>query len=74
MIASAEEWAVLFHLFGAFLLVAGVTVAGVVFGVARRRRRPSEIALLLGVSLCCWSRSERLSCFRSAPAEQSCAG
>jgi uncharacterized membrane protein len=50
MIASAEEWALLFHLLGAFLLVAGVTVAGVVFEVARRRRRPSEIALLLGVS------------------------
>jgi uncharacterized membrane protein len=50
MIASVEEWALLFHLLGAFLLVAGVTVAGVVFEVARRRRRPSEIALLLGVS------------------------
>jgi hypothetical protein len=50
MIASVEEWALLFHLLGACLLVAGVTVAGVVFEVARRRRQPSEIALLLGVS------------------------
>jgi uncharacterized membrane protein len=50
MIASVEEWALLFHLLGAFLLVAGLTLAGVVFEVARRRRRPSEIALLLGVS------------------------
>lgn len=49
MIASAEEWALLFHLLGAFLLIAGMTVAGVVFEVARRRRRPSEIALLLGL-------------------------
>lgn len=50
MLAAAEEWALFFHLLGAFLLVAGVAVAGAAFEVARRRRRPSEIALLLGVT------------------------
>lgn len=50
MVAAAEEWALFFHLLGAFLLVSGVAVAGVAFEAARRRRRPSEIALLLGLS------------------------
>jgi uncharacterized membrane protein len=50
VIASAEDWALFFHLIGAFLFVAGATVAGVAFDAARRRRRPSEIALLLGVT------------------------
>ena len=48
--AAATEWALFFHLLGAFLLVAGVIVAGVAFEAARRRRRPSEIALLLGLA------------------------
>ncbi len=46
----AENWALFFHLCGAFLLVAGVIVAGVSFESARRRRRAPEIALLLGMS------------------------
>ncbi|HAL28473.1 MAG TPA: hypothetical protein DCP25_17310 [Chloroflexi bacterium] len=50
MVAAAEEWALFFHLLGAFLFIAGVIVAGVVFEAARRRRRPSEIALLLGLA------------------------
>lgn len=50
MLAAAEEWALFFHLIGAFLFVGGVIVAGVGFEVARRRRRPSEIALLLGLT------------------------
>jgi uncharacterized membrane protein len=45
-----EEWALLLHLLGAFLFVAGVTVAGVAFEAARRRTRPSEVALLLGLT------------------------
>ena len=45
--ASAESWAVFFHLLGAFVLVSGVVVAGVAFEAARRRRRPGEVALLL---------------------------
>jgi uncharacterized membrane protein len=48
--AAAEDWALFFHLLGAFLFVAGVVVAGVGFEVARRRRRPSEVALLLGLT------------------------
>ena len=39
-----------FHLIGAFLFVGGVIVAGVGFEAARRRRRPSETALLLGLT------------------------
>jgi uncharacterized membrane protein len=50
MVASAAEWALFFHLLGGFLLIAGVIVAGVAFEAARRRRRPSEIALLLGLT------------------------
>ena len=50
MLAAAEQWALFFHLLGAFLFVAGVVVAGIAFEVARRRRRPSEIALLLGLT------------------------
>jgi hypothetical protein len=36
--------ALFFHLLGAFVLVAGVVVAGVAHAAARRRRRPDEIA------------------------------
>jgi uncharacterized membrane protein len=50
VVAAAAEWALFFHLLGAFLFIAGVIVAGVIFEAARRRRRPSEIALLLGVA------------------------
>lgn len=42
--------ALFFHLLGALLFVAGVVLAGVAFEVARRRERPSEIALLLGLT------------------------
>lgn len=38
------------HLFGAFLLVAGMTVAGIAFEAARRRQRPHEVALLLALT------------------------
>ena len=50
MVAAAEDWALFFHVLGAFLLVSGVVVAGVAFEAARRRRAPSEVALLLGLS------------------------
>lgn len=50
MVAASEKWALFFHLLGAFLLVAGVVVAGVVFEVARRRTQPREIAVLLGLA------------------------
>ncbi len=50
MLAAIESWALFFHVLGAFLFVGGVIVAGVAFEAARRRRRPSEIALLLGLT------------------------
>jgi uncharacterized membrane protein len=45
-----EDIALLFHLLGAFSLVAGTAVAGVAFESARRRETPAEIALLLGLA------------------------
>ena len=39
-----------FHLLGALLFVAGIVLAGTAFQAARRRDRPSEIALLLGLT------------------------
>ena len=47
---SKLEIALFFHLLGAFLFVAGIVVAGVVFESARRRDEPREIALLLGLA------------------------
>jgi cytochrome bd-type quinol oxidase subunit 2 len=45
-----EDLALFFHLLGALLFVAGIILAGAAFEVARRRERPSEIALLLGLT------------------------
>jgi len=45
-----EDFALFFHLLGAFLFVAGTAVAGVAFESARRRESPGEIALLLGLA------------------------
>jgi uncharacterized membrane protein len=42
--------ALFFHLLGALLFVAGIVVAGVAFEAARRRHRPEDIALLLGLT------------------------
>jgi uncharacterized membrane protein len=42
--------ALFLHLLGALLFVAGMVVAGVAFEAARRRERPCEIALLLGLT------------------------
>jgi uncharacterized membrane protein len=50
IVAAATNVALYCHLLGAFLLVAGTVVAGTAFEAARRRRRPSEIALLLGLA------------------------
>jgi uncharacterized membrane protein len=50
MLASAEDWALFFHLLGAFVFVGGAIVAGVASEAARRRRRPAEIALTLGLA------------------------
>jgi uncharacterized membrane protein len=48
--AGTDDWALLFHLLGALLLVAGMTVAAVAFEAARRRRRSDEVAVLLGLT------------------------
>ena len=44
------EWALFLHLVGATLFFAGLAVAAVGQASARRRSRPSEIALLLGTA------------------------
>lgn len=44
------NFALFFHLLGAFLLVAGTLLAGVAFEAGRRRESPAEIALLLGLT------------------------
>jgi len=44
------DWLLLFHLLGAFSFVAGATVAAVGQLETLRRRKPSEVALLLGVT------------------------
>jgi uncharacterized membrane protein len=38
------------HLLGALLFTAGIVLAGVAFEAARRRERPAEVALLLGLT------------------------
>jgi uncharacterized membrane protein len=45
-----DDVALFFHLLGALMFVAGIVLAGVCFEVARRRERPAEIALLLGLT------------------------
>jgi uncharacterized membrane protein len=45
-----EDVALFFHVLGALTFVAGIVVAGVGFEAARRRGRPDEIALLLGLT------------------------
>ena len=50
MLASVENFALFVHLVGAFLFVGGALVAAIAFEAARRRARPDEIALLLGLT------------------------
>jgi uncharacterized membrane protein len=45
-----DDVALFFHVLGVLGFVAGIAVAGAAFEVARRRERPSEIALLLGLA------------------------
>ena len=47
---SVDNLALLFHLLGALLFVAGIVVVGVAFEAARRREQSAEIALLLGLA------------------------
>lgn len=44
------ELALFFHLLGALLFVAGIVLAGVAFEAARRRQRPADVVLLLGLT------------------------
>jgi uncharacterized membrane protein len=46
---STYDWLLFFHVTGAFLLVGGTVVAGILTLAALRRERPSEIAALLGL-------------------------
>ena len=50
MLRRMEDAALFFHLLGALLFVAGIVLAGVAFETARRRERPAEVALLLGLT------------------------
>lgn len=45
-----HDLALFFHVLGALLFVAGIVLVGAAFEVARRRDRPAEIALLLGLT------------------------
>lgn len=44
------DWLLLVHLLGAFAFLSGSIVAGILHAAAMRRERPSEIALLLGLT------------------------
>jgi uncharacterized membrane protein len=48
--AGTEDVALFFHLLGAFLLFAGIAVAGVAFEAARRRAAAADVALLLSLT------------------------
>jgi uncharacterized membrane protein len=45
-----NDLALFLHLLGVLLFVSGIVLAGVGFEAARRRERPAEIALLLGLT------------------------
>ncbi len=47
---SRHDWLLVLHVTGAFLLVSGSVVAGVLQLAAMRRERPSEIAILFRLS------------------------
>ena len=46
---SKYDWLLFFHVTGAFLLIGGTVIAGVLTLMALRRRVPSEVAELLGL-------------------------
>lgn len=46
---SRHDWLLLIHIGGAFCVLAGALLAVVLNQAAKRRSRPSEIALLLGL-------------------------
>jgi uncharacterized membrane protein len=46
---SLDQWLLALHVSGAFLLIGGAVVAGVLRVLAQRSERPSEVALFLGL-------------------------
>ena len=50
MDSTTYNLALVFHLLGVMMLVAGIVLAGVAFEAARRRRQPAEIALLVSIT------------------------
>ena len=47
---SGHDLALLVHLTGVVFLFSGISVAGVLHAAARREERPSQVALLLGLT------------------------
>jgi hypothetical protein len=47
-----------FHILGVLLFVSGIVLAGAAFEAARRRQRPADVALLLGLTRV-WPGSSR---------------
>ena len=47
---SGNDLALLVHLMGVVFLFSGMSIAGVLHSAARRQERPSQIALLLGLT------------------------
>ena len=47
---TETQWLLGFHLVGAFLFVSGAVAVGALHTLALRRERPSEVALLLGLT------------------------
>jgi uncharacterized membrane protein len=47
---TTTQWLLGFHLVGAFMFVSGAVAVGMLHTAALRRERPSEIALLLGLT------------------------
>ena len=47
---TTTQWLLGFHLVGAFLFVSGAVAVGLLHASAVRRKRPSEVAFLLGLT------------------------
>ena len=47
---TGRDWALAVHLLGVVFLFSGMSIAGVAHAAARRQERPSQIAVLLGVT------------------------
>src|SRR5262245_55497109 len=47
---TGRDWALAVHLLGVVFLFSGMSIAGVLHAAARRQERPSQVALLLGLT------------------------